>query len=71
MRQFCRAVPNRTLGYFLSPRSYATLAAQIKPGDSLHGFTVKQVVLENIEHKLMEKGQRSPRIRTCSCPTTT
>src|SRR5271169_3563029 len=43
MRRFCSAVPGSAVQNLRSPRSYATLAAQIRPGDSLHGFTVKEV----------------------------
>jgi hypothetical protein len=45
MQQFCRNVPRHAVSRLRARREYATVAAEFKPGDSLHGFTVKQVRL--------------------------
>ena len=58
MRQFSRLVPK---GRFPVIRSYATVGSSLKPGDSLHGFTVKQVQIRFMIFRLTwNRSRQSP-----------
>jgi len=51
MQPFCRNFPRHAVSRLRARSAYATLAAEFKPGDSLHGFTVKQVQQRRLEQE--------------------